>query len=38
MGKFSDAISAEVSRGTALSYYIERRESSAAGAFTAKTR
>ena len=37
-GKFGDAISAEVSRGRALGYYIERRESGAAGAFQAKTR
>src|SRR5262249_16875993 len=36
-GKFGDAISAEVSRGRALGYYIERRESGAAGAFQAKT-
>jgi hypothetical protein len=38
LGKMGDAISAEVSRGRALGYYIERRESGAAGAFTAKTR
>ena len=33
-----DAISAEVSRGRALGYYIERRESGAPGTFQAKTR
>src|SRR5215813_10218701 len=33
-----DAISAQVSRGRALGYYIERRESGAAGAFQAKSR
>ena len=38
LGKMGDAISAEVSRGRALGYYIERRESGAAGAFQAKTR
>ena len=37
LGKMGDAISAEVSRGRALGYYIERRESGAAGAFQAKT-
>jgi len=37
-GKFGDAISAEVSRGRALGYYIERRESGAPGTFQAKTR
>ena len=37
-GKFGDAISAEVSRGRALGYYIERRESGAPGMFQAKTR
>jgi len=38
LGKMGDAMSAEVSRGRALGYYIERRESGAAGAFQAKTR
>jgi hypothetical protein len=38
LGKMGDAISADVSRGRALGYYIERRESGAAGAFQAKTR
>jgi hypothetical protein len=38
LGKFGDAISAEVSRGRALGYYIERRESGTVGAFQAKTR
>jgi len=33
LGKFGDAISAEVSRGRALGYYIERRESGAPGTF-----
>src|SRR5262249_39937829 len=37
-GKFGDAISAEVRRGRALGYYIERRESGAPGRFQAKTR
>src|SRR5262249_29526370 len=38
LGKFGDAISAEVSRGRALGYHIDRRESGAAGAFQAKMR
>jgi len=38
LGKIGDAISAEVSRGRALGYYIERRESGAPGTFQAKTR
>jgi hypothetical protein len=37
-GKYDAAISAEHKRGMALGYYIERRESGLAGAFTAKTR
>ena len=37
-GRFGDAISAEVNRGRALGYYVERRESGAVGAFQAKTR
>src|SRR5262249_38755033 len=37
-GRFWDAISAEVNRGRALGYYVERRESGAVGAFQAKTR
>src|SRR4051812_21977071 len=37
-GKYDAAISAEHKRGMALGYYIERRESGAAGAFQAKTR
>ena len=37
-GKYDAAISAEHKRGLALGYYIERRESGAAGAFIAKTR
>ena len=38
LGKYDAAISAEHKRGLALGYYIERRESGAAGAFQAKTR
>jgi len=38
LGKYEAAISAEHKRGLVLGYYIERRESGAAGAFTAKTR
>ena len=37
LGKMGDAISAEVNRGKALGYYVERRESGAVGAFQAKT-
>ena len=37
-GKYDAAISAEHKRGQALGYYIERRESGAAGAFQARTR
>ena len=37
-GRFGDAITAEVNRGRALGYYVERRESGAVGAFQAKTR
>ena len=37
-GKYDAAISAEHKRGLVLGYYIERRESGSAGAFTAKTR
>ena len=38
VGKFSDAITAEVARGKALGFYVERRETGKVGEFTAKTR
>src|SRR5262245_51783883 len=37
-GKFGDAITAEVARGKALGFYVERRETGKVGEFTAKTR
>ena len=37
-GDYGSAISAEYKRGQALGFYIERRESGAAGAFQAKSR
>ena len=37
LGKYDAAISAEHKRGQALGYYIERRESGAAGAFPPTT-